>query len=98
MPKSSARGASTSGDVEILALTPHALWLHVRGREYMLDYTQFPWFRSATIEEVQRVVLHHEHLSWPSLDVDLHLDSLDHPERFPLVSKKGRRATRPKRR
>jgi hypothetical protein len=27
------------------------------------------------------------HLYWPLLDVDLAVESLDHPERFPLVSR-----------
>ena len=27
-----------------------------------------------------------EHLSWPELDVDLTLESIDRPEDFPLVS------------
>ncbi|MGH8222892.1 MAG: DUF2442 domain-containing protein, partial [Woeseiaceae bacterium] len=27
------------------------------------------------------------HLYWPELDVDIAVESLDHPERFPLVSK-----------
>src|SRR5579863_3855947 len=41
MPRSSARGATTSEvEVEVLGLTPHALWLWVRGREYMLDYAR----------------------------------------------------------
>lgn len=28
-----------------------------------------------------------DHLYWPELDVDLAVDSLDHPERYPLVSR-----------
>jgi hypothetical protein len=27
-----------------------------------------------------------EHLYWPALDVDLTLESIRHPERYPLVS------------
>jgi hypothetical protein len=27
------------------------------------------------------------HLYWPDLDVDIAVESIDHPERFPLVSK-----------
>jgi hypothetical protein len=27
------------------------------------------------------------HLYWPDLDIDLAVDSLDHPERYPLVSR-----------
>lgn len=86
MRKSSARGARTSA--EVLGLTPHALWLLVAGKEYMLDFVRFPWFRTATIADVCDLTVEHGyHLHWTRLDVDLHIDSLDHPERFPLVSK-----------
>lgn len=87
MAKSSARGASTSAEVEILGLTPHALWILVRGTEYMLDYTRFPWFHEATMAQVQQVELTFEHLYWSALDVDLHVDSLAEPDRFPLISR-----------
>jgi predicted DNA-binding transcriptional regulator YafY len=30
-----------------------------------------------------------DHLRWPDLDVDLSIDSIDHPERYPLVSGAG---------
>ena len=30
-----------------------------------------------------------DHLYWPALDVDLELDSLDNPQRFPLVARSG---------
>jgi hypothetical protein len=101
MAKSSVRGASTSAEVEVLGLTPHALWLLVRGRELGLDFTRFPWFARASLEQVCNVVLlHGQHLHWPSLDVDLHIDSVDYPERFPLVARTAvpRPADRPPRR
>jgi len=87
MRRSSVRGTSTSADVDFLGLTPHALWIMVRGREYMLDYARFPWFRAASVADVAQIELRFDHLRWPALDVDLHLDSLEHPEQFPLVSK-----------
>lgn len=83
MTRSSARGARTWGDPEVLGFTPHALWLLVGGRELMLDYARFPWFARASIEDVCDVVLlHGHHLHWPRLDVDLHLDSVVDPDRF----------------
>jgi hypothetical protein len=85
MVKSSARGARTS--VEVLGLTPHALWLMVGENELMLDFARFPWFASASLQDVCAVtLLHGQHLCWPRLDIDLHIDSIEHPERFPLVS------------
>ncbi len=30
---------------------------------------------------------HPQHLYWPDLDVDLSVESIEHPERFPLISK-----------
>lgn len=95
MPKSSARGAPVSRDVEVLALTPHALWLLVEGREHMLDFERFPWFREASIRTAMNVELRFgAHLHWPDLDVDLHVDSLSDPGRFPLVARAARRPRR----
>ena len=31
-------------------------------------------------------LLHEEHLYWPKLDVDLDLDRILHPEKYPLVA------------
>ena len=88
MSRSSVRGKATSArKVEVLGLTPHALWLLVDEREYMLDFVNFPWFREATIKTASEIELRFEHLHWPALDVDLHLDALMDPARFPLLSR-----------
>jgi Protein of unknown function (DUF2442) len=73
---------------EVLNVSPHGFWLLIAGREYFLDFTQFPWFRKATLDQLFTVELHHgDHLFWPLLDVDLDLDRIEHPERYPLVAK-----------
>jgi hypothetical protein len=91
--KSSARGKSTSAAkrpaVEVLNVSPHGIWLSVAGEEHFLSHADFPWFRTARLEQIFKVELHHgAHLRWPDLDVDLHVDSLRHPERFPLRSRR----------
>ena len=98
--KSSAAGKRTStgkgsSDVEVLSVSPHGIWLLVRNVEYLLGYDQHPWFADATVGEIFDVrLLHDQHLWWPSLDVDLHMDSLAHPERFPLKAKPRSRSRR----
>ena len=84
--KSALRGASTS-QVEVTNVSKHGVWLWLGSREAFLPFEQFPWFRGAVIEDLLNVEMPHPgHLYWPSLDVDLAVESVDHPERFPLVS------------
>ncbi|HEX3594717.1 MAG TPA: DUF2442 domain-containing protein [Polyangiaceae bacterium] len=98
MPKSSKRGARTSGEAEVAGVTPHAVWVLAGGRELMLDFARFPWFSDATMAEICDVeFLHGQHLRWPKLDVDLHIDSVENPERFPLVSRTSRAPTKRRR-
>ena len=76
---------------EVLNISLHGFWLMVHGQEYYLSFELFPWFRRASIEQVCAVeLLHQEHLYWPKLDVDLDLDRIVHPEKYPLVAGAGR--------
>ena len=85
--KSENIGAGTS-NVEVLNVSPHGFWLMVANREFFLGYDDFPWFHDATMSQLFNVELHHaEHLYWPELDVDLDLDRIEHPEKYPLVAK-----------
>ena len=74
--------------LEVLNVSTHGFWLMVSDREYFLAFTDFPWFRAATFQQLFNVELHHgDHLYWPELDVDLNLERVNHPEKFPLVAK-----------
>ena len=87
--KSESIGVGTSS-AEVLNVSPHGIWLMVTGREYFLAHDDFPWFRNATVGQLFDVELHHaDHLYWPQLDVDLDLDRISHPEKYPLVAKTG---------
>ncbi len=84
--RSAQRGKSTSA-VEVTNVSGNGFWLLLDGDELFIAFRQFPWFRDASIGQlvnVERPAAHHLH--WPDLDVDLAVDSLRHPERYPLVS------------
>jgi hypothetical protein len=73
-------------DIEVTHISPHGLWILVAGKEYFLAYEHFPWFQDARLREIHNVeLLHGSHLHWPALDVDLCLESLDHPDGFPFT-------------
>ena len=85
--KSAPRGGSTSA-AEVGNVSAHGFWLLVGQRERFLSFKDVPWFRDATIGQLTNIELPSpHHLYWPDLDVDLALDSLDHPERYPLLSR-----------
>ena len=85
--KSAKLGKSTSL-AEVTNVSKHGLWLLIGDKERFVAFEQFPWFRDAPIDHLLNVELPRpHHLHWPDLDVDIAVESIDHPERFPLVSK-----------
>lgn len=68
-------------------ITPFGIWLFVNDKEYFLDYKKYPYFKNKPIRSIQNVkLLHGFHLYWPDLDVDLEIDNLENPEKYPLHS------------
>jgi hypothetical protein len=82
---------SNISQVEVLGISKHGFWILLdEETELFVSFLDFSWFRKATVEQlfcVERPLPHH--LYWPELDVDLHVDSIQHPENYPLVSNVG---------
>ena len=73
---------------EVTHVSKHGLWLLLADEEVLLPFEKFPWFRQATIDQLSHVEAPTpEHLYWPELDIDLSIESIRHPEAFPLVSR-----------
>ena len=69
-------------------MSKHGLWVLLGERELFLAFQDFPWFQQAPVSAIVNVERPHAgHLYWPDLDIDLAVESIEHPERFPLVSK-----------
>ena len=89
--KSSKRGKDISASVE--NITPFGIWLFVKEKEYFLSYKDYPFFKDQTLSSIQNVqLLHGYHLYWPELDVDLEIDNLENPQKYPLKSKNNKEA------
>ena len=53
-----------------------------------VSFKEFPLFREASVREITNVQLPSlHHFYWPDLDVDLAVESIEHPEKYPMVSK-----------
>ena len=88
--KSATRGKSTSG-AEVTNISGHGFWLLVANEELFVSFKEFPWFKDASVSEILNVEWPQpHHLYWPGLDVDVAVESIRHPEKFPLISKELR--------
>lgn len=85
--KSATLGLNTS-QVEITKISRQGFWLLLENEELFLPFSDFPWFQDAPVRKILNVQIpSSNHLYWPELDVDLAVESIRHPEKFPLVSK-----------
>ena len=80
-------GTATS-EAEVTNVSRHCFWLLLWDEELPVPFSDFRWFRKATsdrLSDFRRPTA--DHLYWRQLDGDLSVESIRHPEHFPLVSK-----------
>ncbi len=93
--KSSAKRGSRTSAAEVANVSPQGFWLWLDARELFVAFRENPWSADAStraLTTVEGPSAHH--LSWPLLDVDLAVESIEAPERFPLVSRAPEAAAR----
>lgn len=77
--------------VEITNISAHGIWLMTENQELFIPYDNFPWFKDAPVSKILNIQEPSPgHFYWPDLDVDLGIESIVHPERFPLMSLKSK--------
>lgn len=80
-------GSSTSV-AEVTRVSQHGFWLLLGSEELLLPFSEFPWFKQATIEQLSDLQWPTpDHLYWPLLDIDLSVASIRNPATFPLLAK-----------
>lgn len=77
-----------ANQIEVSLVSKLGHWILIEDEELFLASADFPWFKTATIEQITLVERPGKnHLYWPSLDADLSLESIRNPGLFPLISK-----------
>ena len=78
----------TTSELEVTNISSHGIWLFTNEEELFLSYQDFPWFKEAPVGKILRVEEPTSgHYYWPDLDIDLGIETIKHPERFPLKAK-----------
>ncbi len=85
---SSRPRGTTISRVEITNISSHGVWVLTGDKELFMSYEDFPWFKDAPIRKVVNVEEPTPgNFYWPELDVDVGIDTIEHPDRFPLKAK-----------
>lgn len=85
--KSAGPGSGTL-TIEVIRQSRDGFWLALGDEELCIRYADSPWFRDAPVHKLAHVEMPSpHHLYWPELDIDLAVESVRHPEKFPLVSR-----------
>jgi len=74
--------------VQVANVSAHGFWLLLETEKLFVPFAEFPWFKGvpiAKLTNVERPQSHH--LYWPDLDIDLAVDSIRDPAKFPLIAK-----------
>lgn len=70
---------------EVTAVGRDGFWLINEELEFFVPFADYPIFRHATVEQIYNMEeIAPGQLRWESLDVDIELDALENPERYPL--------------
>lgn len=87
--KSSSNKNTENSSVKVLSIHAEGIFLSVAGKEYFISYNRVPWFRNARVNEILNVSkMGRMGIRWEDLDVDLEIDSLENPEKYPHVIKR----------
>lgn len=82
---SSQLGKNTS-EIAVTDISPDGVWVLINDEELFMPFNSFPWFKKATVEQILNVVAESPGAyHWPELDIDLGINSIRHPDKYPLV-------------
>ncbi|MEW6266288.1 MAG: DUF2442 domain-containing protein [Thermodesulfobacteriota bacterium] len=84
----SSKEPGRNASVEVTHVSSFGVWLLAGDKELFMPYDEFPWFKDAPVGQILKVEEPFPgHFHWPDLDVDLTVEIIEHPERFPLKAK-----------
>jgi len=80
---------TTTLAAEVTRASGHCAWIFIDDQELALPYSEYPWFHAVPIQWMINVLRPTaDHLYWPGFDVDLSIESMRHPQTFPLRAKR----------
>lgn len=81
--------SSQNTSVSVLMINAQGIMLSVQGNDFFISYNRMPWLKEARVSDVLNVRMSgRSAIEWEALGVDIEIESLKHPERYPLIMKR----------
>ncbi|MCX6053721.1 MAG: DUF2442 domain-containing protein [Chloroflexi bacterium] len=79
-------GATTSlADTQVTSIQRTGFWVLIDEKEFFIDFEDYPDFKNATVAQIHSFRRSKGGLHWENLDVDIEIEALRHPEKYPLA-------------
>ena len=72
---------------QVTSVEKDGFWLLTNAGEFFVSFEQYPAFKKATIQQIFKFRERFGDFHWDELDIDIELDALKYPERYPLKFK-----------
>ncbi len=70
---------------QITSIEQDGFWLLIEESEFFVAFERYPAFQRAKVEQIFNFEQDEDAFYWPELDIDIELDALKHPEKYPLI-------------
>jgi Protein of unknown function (DUF2442) len=77
----------TMNGIQVTNIEQDGFWLLTPEGEYFVAFADYPDFTQAAVAQIHNFRGSVEGCHWPDLDIDIEMDALKHPERFPRMFK-----------
>lgn len=84
MKQNATKNGMTMKENKFLSADATGFNIMANGVEYRLNFTDCPWFEYCTIAEMADFRADQWGVYWDAAEVDLSIESLQHPEKFPV--------------
>ena len=70
---------------QITSIEHDGFWLLTEEGEFFVSFERYPAFSRAKLTQIFHFEQDGDAFYWPELDIDIELDALQHPEKYPLI-------------
>jgi hypothetical protein len=85
--KSSKHGTTILNN-SVTGIGNTGLWVICEDKEYFIPFNDYPALKNASIDNIFNLItVSPKQLYWPDIDIDIEIDALETPDRFPLIYK-----------